>query len=940
MAESLEILMVSGINPKSFDVKINSIFLPDDVIEVTSLTEPDKQMSFYVATNSYNPSDDTRTVVLNTGSELISGYRYKVNILRGNESESYEFNYVTFPAMIDCKIQTYGDRIIQIGFPYPVKNLDKIHSIAEPYLENFYAVYYNRDTNSSNTADPTWVGNFKGSAGFAIRLSQDQRSIELQSTYKGYPLGNHGMTINYSKHQENMIDPNVILVDYYTPPRDIPIMEKPFTVSKSDTPAEAIDLIVLSRREVIVVYDKPVLLRDLTSMNVISSRGIPLNANKIERVGSTFNQLYYYFDIGTILDVGTNIPITVGSIIDANGYNTLERTFLRNVQSVKPKFLSVVQKEDISTPNTTELELTFSQEMLMTGTQNAADNKTNYIVSDVLNNTKNIISVTSIDAYKVLMVTEKLDPGYSFVKAMDIVNLLNESIDTTTLRVLIEDYTEPDVVEIIATTPVGANMTEDTNALIIKFDEPMMITGRNSYVSYLNYRLDYDNGTIEAKYELPSDTIVTAMKGDKWVRFELPAATNVYPAFSTTDYDINIGFTKVKDIRLVQNATGNYYPLCKTQKIDALIAPLSIVDGSMQVISDSILRFTYTGTNSFYNSVNKADFIIKLDGNIITANAISLVGDTVLEFSFPTNTFTSSSYNITIETKIQSELGTKDIFNKPILGGVTNLGPAQNKVKSILKGVSIANIGRVIGTNTTAAIALKFNQRIISIAKEDFRVVINNGLPCDILDATINLIHNDTIELLCSIPPSTNFTTAIFSVSVARSEALLQTIDVNLNPIPIFNGKNTKNLWVNTFKWISTTNTFGSSVFEMVFNKTIDFTTLDAGFASNNTVTLGSFTPTSNPTITNLPLGAEFGQIAIATQSTLLATPSAITTAIATKVNDVTLRISINDASYTDSLNPAVFAIYIPVDYTIMDGTNALYINSSYQPVAIPSNTP
>ena len=157
---------ISNINPKSFDIELTSNFTNTTKVSISSIEDPNMELKFSVVKSSLNDSETVRTILFDDSTLLKVNESYTV-VVSDNGIDLFNQTILVedFPAIINADVRTYGNRIIEVVFPYPVKNLDKIEPSGTKNLNNFYAIYFNRDvigaTTQPNAGDSIdWKGYF------------------------------------------------------------------------------------------------------------------------------------------------------------------------------------------------------------------------------------------------------------------------------------------------------------------------------------------------------------------------------------------------------------------------------------------------------------------------------------------------------------------------------------------------------------------------------------------------------------------------------------------------------------------------------------------------------------------------------------------------------------------------------------------------------------
>lgn len=281
-----EILKISNINNKSIDVTLDrpisretEFYLKSDD-DSNYLTPVEMKI---VTENSYSGSDEyTKTIVFENGKELKTNTNYTLQLTVLNETLTDEMSFVCreFPRMNNFKVDVVGDRILKVSFEYPVRNLDATILSGSKYsLANFYAVFFDLDSSiTTSQSDPQhFPGTFHYGEGNVGRVSEDFRSIEIQSldAFPNTREGDyHRLFINFNKDY----NPALALRDFSDVEaggRKLPTLDKPFVIQTLQEKAKVVELIPLSRTEILARFDKDVILDEAGYFNndVISIKG-------------------------------------------------------------------------------------------------------------------------------------------------------------------------------------------------------------------------------------------------------------------------------------------------------------------------------------------------------------------------------------------------------------------------------------------------------------------------------------------------------------------------------------------------------------------------------------------------------------------------------------------------------------------------------------------
>lgn len=671
---------ISNINPKSFDIELTSDLTNTTKISVSSIENPDTELKFSIVKSSLNNSELVMTVLFDDSTLLEVGKEYKVVVSdNGRDVFNQTILVEDFPAIINADVKTYGNRIIEVVFPYPVKNLDKLDSNGNKNLNNFYAIYFNRDiigsTTQPNSGDQIdWKGYFTiddAEKMFTAKVSPDQKSIEIQSNIKNLPIGDtHSLTINYTRLQgSNITDKNFVLVDYSKEEREIPIMEKPFNLRSEQYPATPVDIKPISLTEFIITFDKEVLLR---KEDIIASNGSTIGFVKCngdskiiknrERVGSDKKSLKYTLNPSTPLTTGTNVEIRISPITDASGFTTKDLPIFKDITAEAPTTDTVSQDTSAHDSDKTKINIKYSWNMNIPSSTNIS----NYILTSntLLAEPIKINSITSLSdpTNEFIIETDKLPAGSYQLCISNITDIFGTPINNECKIFDIVDLTVPKVEKILMPD-------SDKDVILVIFDGVMNISNEYGANVANNYRLIQTPGSTDPVPLSSSTSKIDPLNSNKWMRINLPSK---FDATANTSA-INIGYAKLKDILYVTNQSGNIFPIYKENLVTNLVPQLDISRGSMSILSDNSLKFTVDTSNEFmFNTSNPilADFKFIKDSNTINPTSVALSDDYKnLTFTFPSGTFESST--TTLEMKTADTVTTTDIFGKKIKPSVT-----------------------------------------------------------------------------------------------------------------------------------------------------------------------------------------------------------------------------------------------------------------------------
>ncbi|GAA0068769.1 hypothetical protein UT300003_02920 [Clostridium sardiniense] len=787
---------ISNINPKSFDIELTSNFTNTTKVSISSIEDPNMELKFSVVKSSLNDSETVRTILFDDSTLLKVNESYTV-VVSDNGIDLFNQTILVedFPAIINADVRTYGNRIIEVVFPYPVKNLDKIEPSGTKNLNNFYAIYFNRDvigaTTQPNAGDSIdWKGYFTiddDEKLFTATVSPDQKSIEIQSNIKNLPIGDtHSLTINYTRLQgSNITDKSSILVDYSKEEREIPIMEKPFSLRSDQYPTKPVNITPISLTEFIVTFDKEVLLRkedviaaDGSNIGYVMCNGVSKEIDSRERVGSDKKSLKYTLKYTTPLTAG-NVELVVSPITDASGFTTKIVPLTTTITAASPTLDAVYQDTSNTTSTTTKINLKYSWDMNIT----SAKNLSNYVLNSNTSPT-DPITITSIinstdPTNEFVIETAKLPAGNYTLCVSNVADIFRIPIVDVCKTFDIVDLAVPTVEKILMPDP-------DKDVLLVMFDGVMNVSDEHGANVATNYRLIETPGTTDP-IPLSESIKVDSLNSNKWMRLNLSSKFNATVNTSA----INIGYARLRDIIYVTNQSGNIFPICKESTITALVPEFDIAGGSMSILSDSSLKFTASTSSEFMfnpSTLSAADFKFTKNSNVTTPINVTLSDDyKTLTFTFPTGTFESSI--TTLDMTTTDTVTTTDIFGKKIKASATCNTITSNMLSARL--VRAYRDSQTTGTPfVTLTVGLLFDNEINkdSVTLSDFTVKTANEEDNKFMVLSkAELSTSDTKTILLTVESNTlNLSSIPLSVSTTKEQDQLLTKDAKGNPITPF----------------------------------------------------------------------------------------------------------------------------------------------------------
>lgn len=1019
---------ISNINSRSFDVEMNKPFTGEEVVSVYPTNDPDEKLQARIVLNTQSQGELSRSIVIGpdeyipniTDSLLLepnpaltpdvllqNNVEYTVEIERDGELAKDNFRVNTYPGIVDCVVNSYGNRIITVDFKYPLKNLlDRKEESAtngdkHDHLTNLYVLYYGLDAEApiGGAAERDWIGYIDAKTfyvnpdpppndytvyPFRVTLSADGKRLEIQRNYSGIPLGEHKIIVNYAKQQKSLDE---YIVDFSE--NETPVIGKDFIVTRDAIAAKPIGVVSLSRTEVIVKFDKPVILLE-AEKNALKLGENLLVTESYERYGYGFNEIKYTLDSNSALPVGESL-LTVNPVTDASGYKTQETNLPIVVEVTKPELLVVEQIIDNSEVET-KIRLIYSDIM---NTEVNGDvsviNKERYQIFDWNNVEKTINSVeTRTSDYEFLMKTELLPAGMYKLVVTDVQDELGTVIDPNPTEKIFEvkDYSVPKVLKVIAIKDVGDvvkgvgpdstpnnTMSEEDNAIVIMFNEPMNVVNPHSAVEETNYLLT--NGTSDTDYKLDDDSVALAMKGNEWVRLTIPYGNGVLDYFTINTDTVSIGYSDVKEVKYVTNASGNIYPLCDVRAIDVLVDKLDITGttndkNKVLIISDSTVRYVHDSgvdyaKNIFY-SVNKEDFLLRtvIDntaapgdaaryGETLPILSAKLIDDVTVEFTFAKGSFDSSTIDLELSTIEYEKIQSLDVFGKRILGQKHN-NNIINKVKSTLKGISLiklVNTDNLKEANGVALVAMKFTKDLATIG-DDFTAIVQgeSAMPVgtdpllvgDVISSEtgvqeiIDNTPSDVVVLKIGVPDVVDNKSAQYFVSTSEAKGGIKTYDTNKNPIEEFVNKKANELKVTNLKWEynkdeATNKT--NYVFTLTFNKDVK---LNTGDNSGYTAVLDTTDDKNWKIDFAADAGTLIGTFDIRFSADQTGDPAGLTASIetSTEANKLIMKVEDSDADDATNLPSAqevgLYTVFKPFPFSIISADDKEYVNLDFQP--------
>lgn len=922
-ADPINISAIEQINNKTITVILNQDFTEGEKFQVYETNNVAQTVNVTPVEDSINPESNKKVLVADI--KFNTGVNYTLKITKDTEVVTEEFIILEeINPLVDAKVDVIGDRILNVKFGLPIQNMDCID--AKGTLTNFYASFYNRDifnvVKGELDQNFCWLGCIESSKNTTekettVRVSGDYKSMEIQFNDESMPIGNHKLMINFSKNIRE-----TRLKDFSDDEIAVPIMEKNMIVSKGKRAARPIKVKAIDRTTLIVKFDNPVLKKD-NEKDVINVNGISLNVESVDRVGVNFDVLKYNLNDLAPLPVG-KVTVIVGRITDANGYVTSKTTFNDvPVVPIPPIISNVEQYDDTQT----KLIITFTKAMKDNDSRGGVKNTSYYTITKLDGTPATIVEpiIYLEDEFKAIVTLEKLEAGTHTLLARDIED---------SFGLLMKSQSEEfEIVD--ATVPKVEGVTFIDKSMIIKFDEKMKVKGEHSVTEIGNYLID--NKTF------PPETNATTMKGEKWVRIKLPEKSILpnIPQFNE-GASIYIGHSKLKEIKYIENDSGNIYPLCDVAKIEEEVNKIDITNGSVTIVSDNKLQYKYLDKNEFYK-INVQDFAVELGDEKILVNPISakLKDERTIEFNFADNTFNGGISKVFIKTN-NEDIKSEDIYGYKVIEEKSTSGYVTNGIKSKIKGVSL------VKKNT---IRMTFDKSIAHFDLSDFRCVLNNSKIIE-MDAftVVEGTENKVFEVTANIP-ALIYTDKI-EVVLAVPENLIRTLDKDGMKIEIFDSINVETFIAESIKWKTSSQDKGICNNEIIieFSKEIDAGSL----IPNKNFDKGIHEPWAgeeidipinkvvfkNGQIMQLDGNESFGEIVLENEKQVDLIKNE--DVIKLKLIDgkkIILTFGSNETAKLNKFKLVTYKPYINMkNNTLRNKDNRLFLYSEYNPTAIPSD--
>lgn len=632
---------------------------------------------------------------------------------------------------------------------------------ASAVLINYYFRYFGTD-DEGTLYEPKdkpidWLGYFAGHD-ITTKVSSDNRKIEIQFDAYSLPTASiaqgdvpHQLIINYAKTFPNYSG-DYRIADANNNP--FPIIRESVEFIKDSIKAKVTNIVALSKDEVLVYFDKPVLCQsydgdsDDVHYQIITINGI--TPQLVERYDNSYNILHCHLTSNNALPVGS-IDVTIGSIIDACGYKTDITTKTINVVAIKPKVLSMKQGSTLNEGAETVLDIKFSEDMSVLGLDLIPYFQI-YKIDGEITELINPISIANlaqspIDTLKVSIVPA-LEPGGLYeIHIFDMEDIYGTVMEDYKGLLHIKDMSAPEIQAIYLTDHTSFTDSNEQYKIAFLFNETMESENKHSLTQYSNYMFYYlaDPSQLAifnqcnesaVKFPLNSDNTISvdSLKGNTIARIVLnqetyPLNTNsVVVPFTPENLIVKAGYCDLTDVKYLTNSAGNVLDfVCPIDEVLSNKVNLStLTTTDFKVIDSKTVVMTYNVKNNEIIKIEK--FAFSLDTGIIAENVLinpvsrnSVTGIVTgtLTITFPENSFDDSGRSISIDNSCE------DIFGNNIIG-VNNVVLTYDPIPRLVKAY-VSNIH-----SDTVIFGLEFNEEVkldgsIKLAGRDYSVSVNGG---------------------------------------------------------------------------------------------------------------------------------------------------------------------------------------------------------------------
>ncbi|MEG0672287.1 hypothetical protein [Clostridium sp.] len=625
---------------------------------------------------------------------------YELVIIRGELKTpgcKFKLGYTNLITVDDIDITAYGDRILDIKFKYPVNNIKKFTTLdvstgkikksndtslpceSADAIPNYYKILTNffcmfngeLSYDVSNNFNNWFNGFFLYKNCNRFKVSDDGKSLVIQSNFASMPHGNHLLAVADQRYQvgtnvegNSVIDKNSALTVFNEEVSVIPSIRVPFSVGDRIEPTVPISVNVLSPISMFIKFNNPVmepLKSELPHAQFLKVGNQVLKITKTVRATNDYKELLIYLDsttplqpsasnqdlrnitigTGTDLTIGTNPSITDGAIFDAWGMVvqsvTIEDIY---VPTIRPTITNVYQDKNPINIDNTVINVQYSTSMVTDNSINSITTVANYTLVDFNNQTIDLISAQLVNindsTASSIKTSEVLPTGWYTLNVINVTDTIGGELDLPNpIKVYIEDITVPEIEEIIATnydfdeydninpTQPDVFVNSRNNVMVVKFKTPMrveadgILTAEHAADNAMNYRLmPADGGSnLIAK-------ITPITDDNRWFRYVLSDSINKYKPFFLTNalgdptsnpqdtpyYNLFCGYNLLKTFRYITNTAGNVLPFCDGAPIRLLGTRINYKSGIAVIEDSETIKLTISVPNNEVFKVNKGDF--------------------------------------------------------------------------------------------------------------------------------------------------------------------------------------------------------------------------------------------------------------------------------------------------------------------------------------------
>ncbi|MGL5576370.1 MAG: hypothetical protein ACRDCW_12580 [Sarcina sp.] len=631
-------------------------------------------------------------------------------------------------------------------------------------LINYYFRYFGTD-DEGTLYEPKdkpidWLGYFAGHD-ITTRISSDNRKLEIQFDAYSLPTASveqgdvpHQLIINYAKTFPNYSG-QYRIVDANNNP--FPIIRESVEFIKDSVKAKVTDVVALSKDEVLVYFDKPVLCHsfdgdtDDVHYQILTINDI--TPESVERYDNTYNVLHCYLNTSDALAVGS-VEVTIGSIIDACGYHTVPYTKTIEVVAVPPKVISLKQSENGIDGEETILDIVFSDPMSIIDSDASAYFKIYKIENDIkeLITPESITKIYQNDDVLQVLIKPALEPGGLYeVHIFDLTNIYETVMEYYKGLLHIKDMSEPFITAIYLTDNTKYTDPTEQYKIAILFNETMENTGIHALENRENY-LIYTPIDITKPLEQCSDNSVKtplshdncekaiSIKNNKAVRIilnkdEIPTTDNSGDPldFKPEHIIVKAGYCSLDEVMYLINTAGNVLDfVCPKEEV--LSNPITLTNNAtFEVIDNKTVVMTYEALNNEILTADKLAFSLispnSTDKIMATNVVVGSVSDLTSQannkigtvtITFPAGSFDDSGKSINVTDTCDDIFGNKVIgLTNPV---ALNYNPVPRLVNAYLSAIH----------SDSVIFALEFNEVVkllgtSKLAGRDYSVSVNNG---------------------------------------------------------------------------------------------------------------------------------------------------------------------------------------------------------------------